>query len=213
VRQRRKDRLPGKFTFTAGVKTIDTTEDMREYLEVGDIISRSRVAAESNYRVASLTSAVVTVETNVSVPDAGEDVNAYSDVSIITLPYCASTQWTFTPVRRDGGAIVKALRDGTIRQRAQGFRVRVVFNWGMLDQGNFKRLVKVFNHQTAGGIEVQPHEDVRIRWRMIPDGDFNPEWTAGKLLGANVTMGFTGADVIPNIPEASSGVKGGPGTF
>ncbi len=208
-RVRKKDRLPGKFSFTSGSKIVSTTEDMRSILESGVTLSYSRNAPDDNYVVNTIDSTTqVTLTENAN--DTKTSVNGYTDISVITMPFTKMTMFSFTPVRRDNGPMTIQLNNGLIVNRIDGFRVRVVFTWDLLERYEFTKLCRVISHQVKGKIQVQPHKDVKMKFEMVADAGFNPTFPGDKLVATNISIGFTSVDLIPSIPTIHSGFVGRP---
>ncbi len=206
--KRRMERLPGKFTFTNGSVIVATTEDMREILEAGDVCTPNRKGKVYwIYTVLSSTEVKLTENFGAATKTT---VNGYTDVSVVTMPFAKSTTPYFRWEAYDSLGLTILDEEGIITDRAKGLRIRFVFTWENLSMHDYEEFCRVLSFRIKGVIEVQPHKDVRLKFEMIPDEELLPAFTGGKLVGTDVTMGFTARNLITDIPTISSGLKGAP---
>ena len=210
---RRVDRAPGKMTFANGSAVVATTADLTGVLQAGEIVSAVNDPQGRAYTILSITASAITLTQTFGEADTGA-IAGYVDRSKIWMPETLKTEFAFTPERGDGGALSVQLNDGRVLERATGWRPRVVFWWDSLSRWDFEKLCMVADHRFAGPVEVMPHEDVpQLKWRMRADDDFSPAWPGDKYVGTRIMVGFTGMELITNVPRLASSGQWGPAVW
>jgi len=199
--------LPGTGDWNNGSAEVINTLDLSIYLSAGDHVTNAQ-AANKRYEVLSVSTDKITLtEDFAEANDIGGEVwhdLGVNDGRIISLPDCVDTHLEFIPERHDGGAVSLTLSDGTFRQRAEGYRPVVTFVWTGLNRTYLLDLLTVLNHTIVGRVEVQPHDDVAMKFIMTCPDALRSEYTGNLFLAHDVTVRFVGEELLSSIPKASA---------
>jgi len=202
-----KIQLPGTGNWVNGSNEVATTVDLRSNLGADQQVSNAQVGNKC-YVVASVDAAKIVLTSNfLEASDLGGEIWRNVDLNdgrIITLPDCVDTQLEFIPERTDGGAISVTLSDGTVRQRHEGYRPIVTFKWSNLSRTDMLDLLIIINHTIAGRVEVQPHNDIAMKFIMTCPEAVRSAYTGDLFIGHDVEIRFIGEELLSSIPKASA---------
>lgn len=195
---RQAERLPGTFDFTQTSANVTASQSMSDLLLPGDQIAQD---VTKFYTILTVSGTAI-VLTAVFAEATAAASRAYSDRSSIWMPFTSQTMFRFQAERPDGGSTVVRLAGGRLIRRATGWRVDVQFRWDYLDRESFAKIVSLHNYGLSNPIDVTPHDDVAIVWRMIDVSEVGSEWPDGKLVGHAHTASFQSEGLILDIPLA-----------
>lgn len=155
----------------------------------------------------------LTIGTGVAASDVEiDDVTAirFSDEGFIDrsgrveLPHTSDTLFQFTAERNDGGAATLTLESGERITRSDGYRVHITLSWRRMDRFNFKKIVQIRNWIHVGQIILIPHEDVMLRFDVLPAGMLAPRNPGDLFAGHQVTETYVSRKLIADIPTATA---------
>lgn len=190
------------FQWSVGSPVVTTNVNFTDYsiLRVGDRIGYTKNGPF--YQIYSIDADKVTLTTNSAVTRA--NARGFIDISHFRITHPRDIVISYEQVRLDSGSLVVTLIDGTIIDRREGFRPTITFDWVYLGSMEVNKIIHAVNwcSTTGGYIEVEPHLDVPLKWRMIPQAP-SFAYTGDLYVGMDVQLTFVGADVIKNIPNIS----------
>jgi len=202
-----KVQLPGTANWTLADSNVVTSADLTSCLAADQQISNAE-GGNKCYTVLSVAANLVVLTSNfLEASDPGGEIWRnidQNDGRIISLPDCVDTHLEFIPERQDGGTVSLTLSDGTFRQRVEGYRPVVTFVWTALSRTDLLDLLTILNHTIIGRVEVQPHDDVAMKFIMTCPDALRSGYTGNLFLAHDATVRFVGEELLSSIPKASA---------